>query len=62
MRITPAYLDPGSSSVFVQILAGGVAGFAMTLKLFGRRILRLLRIKRDDPQPEAPSTTEPGQS
>jgi hypothetical protein len=45
-----AYLDPGSSSVFIQILAGGVAGFVMTLKLFGRRILRFLRIKPDDPE------------
>lgn len=62
MTTTLAYLDPGSSSVFIQILAGGVAGLAMTLKLFGRRILRFLRIKRDDPEPEAPSTTEPGSS
>jgi hypothetical protein len=38
-----AYLDPGSGSIILQALIGGVAGAAVALKLFGRRILRTLR-------------------
>ena len=44
---TLAYLDPGSSSVFIQILAGGVAAIGVTAKLFLNRLLRFMRIKRD---------------
>ena len=49
MRIL-AYLDPGSGSMLVQILAGGVAAAAVTAKLTWRRFLgRLgLRKKTDD--------------
>jgi hypothetical protein len=48
---TLAYLDPGSSSVFLQVLAGGVAAIGVTARLFWNRILRFFRIRRDDPQP-----------
>jgi hypothetical protein len=58
MMNTFAYLDPGSSSVILQMIAGGLAAFAVTAKLFWRRILRFLRIKRDEPQPEAPSKSD----
>ena len=50
---TLAYLDPGSSSVFVQLLAGGVATIGVMAKLFWYRILRFLGVKRDDPEPGA---------
>ena len=43
-----AYLDPGSSSVILQLLAGGVAAVAVSAKLFWHRILKFLRIRRDD--------------
>lgn len=33
-----AYLDPGSSSVILQIIFGGLAGLAMIFKLYWRRI------------------------
>lgn len=46
---TLAYLDPGSSSVFVQLLAGGAAAMGVTAKLFWHRILRFFRVKQDDP-------------
>jgi hypothetical protein len=46
---TLAYLDPGSASIILQMIAGGAAALAVTFKLFWRRILRFLRIKRDDP-------------
>lgn len=43
-----AYLDPGSGSMILQILAGGVAAVAVTVKLYWNRLLRFLRIKKDD--------------
>ena len=60
MNGTLAYLDPGSSSVILQMLAGGIAAAAVTAKLFWGRIARFLRIKRDDPEAEDPPKTKPG--
>jgi len=45
---TPAYIDPGSGSMLLQIVLGGVAALGVTAKLTWRRILRTLRIRRDD--------------
>jgi hypothetical protein len=53
MSTTFAYLDPGSASIILQMIGGGLAALAVTFKLFWRRILRFLRIKRDDPQGDA---------
>lgn len=47
------YLDPGTGSVLLQALLGGIAGLAVTFKLFGRRILDFFRIGRSSPK-EAP--------
>jgi hypothetical protein len=44
-----AYLDPGSGSMLVQLLVGGIAGIAVSAKLYWRRILRFLRIRKDEP-------------
>jgi hypothetical protein len=33
-----AYLDPGSGSMLLQLLLGGVAGIAMVFKLYWERI------------------------
>jgi hypothetical protein len=44
-----AYLDPGTGSMLVQLLVGGVAAVAVTAKLYWHRILRLLRIRKDEP-------------
>jgi len=50
-----AYLDPGSGSMILQIIAGGAAAVAVTAKLYWNRILKFLRIRKDDetaePQP-----------
>jgi hypothetical protein len=54
---TLAYLDPGSASAILQMLGGGLAAVAITGKLWWRRVLRLLRIRRDGPAAEA--TTKP---
>ncbi|HYU60519.1 MAG TPA: hypothetical protein VEK39_07155 [Solirubrobacterales bacterium] len=49
-----AYLDPGSGSMVLQAILGGIAGFAVALKMFGRRVISFLTFwKRDDPGPAA---------
>ena len=42
------YLDPGSGSMLLQIILGGVAAVGVTAKLTWRRLLRTLRLRRDD--------------
>ncbi len=34
-----AYIDPGSGSMLIQLLLGGVAGLAVAINLFWRRLL-----------------------
>jgi hypothetical protein len=46
------YLDPGTGSMLVQLLVGGVAAVAVTAKLYWHRILRLLRIRKTEPEPD----------
>ena len=50
MTTVLAYLDPGSGSMILQILAGGVAAVAVTAKLYWNRVLRFLRIRKDEPE------------
>jgi hypothetical protein len=45
-----AYLDPGTGSMLVQLLVGGVAAAAVAVKLYWYRILRLLRIRKGEPE------------
>jgi hypothetical protein len=47
-----AYLDPGTGSMLVQLLVGGFAAVGVALKLYWQRILRLLRIRKPEPEPE----------
>lgn len=42
------YLDAGSGSMLLQVVLGGVAAIGVTAKLTWRRVLRTLRIRRDD--------------
>ncbi len=46
-----AYLDPGSGSMIIQLLLGGVAGLIVIIKLFWRRILDLLGMGGDREHP-----------
>jgi len=55
-----AYLDPGSGSMLLQLLLGGVAGIVMLLKLYWHRILVFLGIKKDAPSDETPGASEGG--
>ena len=48
-----AYLDPGSGSMMLQVLLGGVAALAVILKLYWRRVLALFGIdkkKKENPE------------
>jgi hypothetical protein len=60
-----AYLDPGSGSVLLQALLGGVAAVAITGKLWWHRLLTLLRIRKPEPEKAespAPVADEPSQT
>jgi len=50
MTTVLAYLDPGSSSMILQVIAGGLAAVAVTAKLYWNRLLRFLRIKKAEPE------------
>jgi hypothetical protein len=41
-----AYLDPGAGSVVLQIILGGVAGIAIVLKLFWRKIKSFFKVRK----------------
>jgi hypothetical protein len=45
-----AYLDPGSGSMLLGLVASGMAGIVVVLKTFGHRIKSVLFFwKKDDP-------------
>jgi hypothetical protein len=53
-----AYLDPGSGSMVLQVLLGGVAAAAVVIKLMWHRILTILRIRKEDlPEEESKSSS-----
>jgi len=60
MTTVLAYLDPGSGSMILQIIAGGLAAVAVTAKLYWNRLLKFLRIRKDEPETPAPDTTRSG--
>lgn len=46
-----AYLDPGSGSMLIQLLLGGVAGAAVILKLGWQRLRSMLGMKERETKP-----------
>ena len=53
-----AYLDPGSGSVLLQALLGGIAGAVVAVKMFGKRVFRTIFFWRNhDDEPAAPAET-----
>jgi hypothetical protein len=44
-----AYLDAGTGSMLLQLLVGGIAAISVAAKFYWRRVLRLLRIRKDEP-------------
>lgn len=47
-----AYLDPGSGSLLLQGLVGGIAGAAVMAKVYWRRAKRFLGFGREEPENE----------
>jgi len=58
-----AYLDPGSGSMLLQMLLGGIAGVMVSIKMFGKRVFRMLtfwKSHEDEPaETPAPPKHEP---
>ena len=46
-----AYMDPGTGSLFLQLLLGGVAGAAVILKYSWRRLLGMVGLYREETTP-----------
>ncbi len=52
---TLAYLDPGSGSMILQMLLGGLAAVAVSIKMFGKKVFRTLAFwKKDEPEKAEP--------
>jgi hypothetical protein len=45
---TFAYIDPGSGSLLLQAIAGGVAAGAIVAKVYWRRLRKYLRIGKPE--------------
>lgn len=43
-----AYLDPGTGSMILQVLLGGVAGLALAGKLYWHKLLSLVGLRKSD--------------
>jgi hypothetical protein len=62
MSTVLAYLDLGTGSQIVAMIAGGFAAVVVTLKMYWQKVLVFLRIKKPEdfetpPAPKQPDTT-----
>jgi hypothetical protein len=48
MFTTLSYIDPGTGSLVLQMIAGGVAAVAVTAKLYWRRVKSVFRVRRPE--------------
>jgi hypothetical protein len=55
------YIDPGTGSMLLQIILGGLAAAAVFLKLFWHRVLVLLRIRKPLPPERESEAGKPEQ-
>lgn len=56
VREAHAYLDPGSGSMVLQVILGGIAGLMLAVKLFWGRILAFFGVRSSK---EEESTEDP---
>ena len=49
-----AYLDPGTGSMILQIILGGVAGMMVAGRVFWHQLLTLFGIRKQTPDPVQP--------
>jgi hypothetical protein len=59
-RPAHAYLDPGSGSMVLQLLLGGVAALGVVIKLFWHRILNIFGIRKEEDSNSKSSTGPEG--
>jgi len=52
-RVMLAYLDAGTGSIILQAVLGGTAAVAVAVKLWWRKALHVLHIRRDAHKPPA---------
>jgi hypothetical protein len=51
MSILPyAYLDPGSGSLVLQVILGGLAAAGVAVKFYWHRVLVFLGIRKREPE------------
>lgn len=48
IQSTLAYIDPGTGSLVLQAIAGGVAAAAVTAKLYWRRVKQVFSRRPED--------------
>lgn len=51
------YVDPGSGSMMLQLLLGGVSGLYVIFRIFKQKILGLFGIHTPDPAPQSPAAS-----
>jgi hypothetical protein len=49
------YIDPGTGSMLLQVILGGIAAAVVGLKVYWGRLLVFFRIRRPDEEPKARS-------
>jgi hypothetical protein len=49
-----AYMDPGSGSMMLQLLLGGIAGVGVIIKLYWKSFLNLFRSRRNQSESLSP--------
>jgi hypothetical protein len=57
-KTAQAYLDPGTGSILLQVIIGGVAGLGVVGKLYWHRLRGLLGLDKKEPQEEPPSAVK----
>jgi hypothetical protein len=57
-KAAQAYLDPGTGSILLQVLIGGVAGLGVVAKLYWHRLRGLFGSSKKEAQEEPPSAVE----
>ncbi|MEE9397214.1 MAG: hypothetical protein V3V31_09410 [Methylococcales bacterium] len=58
MQPAYAYLDPGTGSMILQIILGGVAGIMVAGKVFWHQLLTFFGIRKPSSDPAQPVETE----
>jgi hypothetical protein len=53
-----AYLDPGSGSMMLQLLLGGIAGLGVFLKLYWQSVVSIFRHKKPQEDSDPASTSK----